>query len=162
VQGTLSAEDTLAIHEVMARYTHITDGIVDDPETSLAQLHLVFAKDVVWGGHGSAPAIHGLDAVASRYAEMVDWPRRHHFVQTPIVTSVDSGRVRTRTHFMAVWYDGSASSGDYLDVLARTDDGWRIVERRIVSVDTRANRPDRLGPPGARELPEVYAGWEIV
>ncbi len=156
MQDALSAEDRLAIHEVIARYVHINDNYHDDPE-ALAQLKLVFAENIIWEGIGTRGIEHleGLEAILPRYVQAADVPAyTDHHVNSTIITSVVDGRVRTRTHFIFVRSDPDRSigSGDYLDVLERTDDGWRIVERKIVSRIRGAAVPTPAG---------VYDGWEI-
>src|SRR5579862_3659699 len=118
MQATLSAEDTLAVHEVLARYVHIIDGLADDPEGAVAMLgRLVFAEKIIWEGHHGPDVEHleGVEAVLARYAENAALPFRvDHHVESPLVTRAVDGRVRTRTHFVAVRDDGKPVSGDYL------------------------------------------------
>lgn len=155
MQAKLSAEDTLAVHEVIARYAHINDNYQDNLE-KLAQFRLVFSENIIWEGHHGSRIEHleGLDAVLPRYAQQANIVYRvdHHLTST-IITSFVDGQVRARTHFISVKDDRTAGSGDYLDVLELTDDGWRIVERKIVS---------RLPPPAEPGSADVYDGWEIL
>lgn len=142
----LSLEDRLAIHEIIASYPHI----IDNPNT-VDGLHLVYSDDVVLEA-AALGRLTGLDAVKRMYAERPEEPRVDHLGQDTVITSVREGRVYTRTHFVAVWQDGTASSGDYLDVMERTGAGWRIVARRVVN---------RLPPPEIPEADSVYSGWEL-
>lgn len=158
MKATLSAEDTLAIHEVIALYAHVNDNHHDNLE-ALEQLRLVFAENIIWEGVSPKGVEHleGLDAIMPRYVQAANVPSyTDHHMNSTIITSVVDGRVHTRTHFVAVRSDPDrmVTSGDYLDVLERTDDGWRIVERKIVS----RIRNGAVVPRPA----DVYDGWEIV
>lgn len=156
---TLSAEDTIAVHEVIARYVHINDNYRDDLD-ALEQLKLVFAENIVWEGHDGKERLEGLEAVRARYLQTVERQKAadvpfymDHHVTSTIITSFANGQVRTRTHYITVKDDRTAGSGDYLHVLERTDDGWRIVERKNVH---------RLPPLETPRPADVYDGWEIV
>src|SRR5579863_10091667 len=143
--ASISAEDRLAIYEVIALYAHINDNHRHNLEV-LQQLRLVFAENIIWEGHYGSEVEHleGLEAVIPRYVQETKIPNYvDHHMDSTVITSVVDGRVRARTHFMVVRDDRTTASGDYLDVFERTDAGWRIVERKIVN---RLPRPETLGP----------------
>ena len=121
---TLSAEQTLAIHQLVAMHGHL----VDDQE--LDRVDEVFTPDAVYDveslGYGT---LHGLDAF--RAAGAADRDRVGHHVTNVIVTEDDEGQVRARSKGIGILRDGRAGSVVYDDLLRSTPDGWRIAYRTI-------------------------------
>lgn len=72
-------------------------------------------------------------------------PLSHH-LSNVIVDSEAGDTVRTRSKYLAVCADGTVLSGIYSDLLARQDEAWVIVERRVRRI---AGSP----PPGGGDQP---------
>lgn len=122
----LSAEQTLAIHQVINLLGHITD------DHELDRAGEVFVPDVVYDlgdlGHGT---LHGLGELRAKALELgVQNPVGHH-VTNIVLTEEADGRVRARSKAMGVRRDGTTGSVVYEDLLRPAGDGWRIVHRVI-------------------------------
>ena len=124
----LDVADRLAIFELVALHGHLVDaGRLDD-------LGQVFAPDVVYDltDFGSGTSV-GLDQLKDMALQMGDRnPVGHHVTNTIIEDVLDDGHVRVRSKAIGIRADGSAGSLTYVDVVARTDAGWRITHRKII------------------------------
>lgn len=122
---TLTTEDRLAVHELLALHGHLVD------EGELDRLGEVFTGDV---GYDLTPlggdVLRGLDAIRAAAVELDDRNPVAHLV-TNVVVAEQEGHVTARSKFLGVRRDGSVGSGAYTDVLRRTPDGWRIAHRRV-------------------------------
>ncbi|GAA2755161.1 nuclear transport factor 2 family protein [Actinopolymorpha rutila] len=122
---TLTTEDRLAIHELIALHGHLVD------EGALDRLGEVFTGDVDYdltplGGE----VLNGIDAIRASALELGDRNPVAHLV-TNIVVAEHDGEITARSKFIGLRRDGSVGSGVYTDVLRRTPDGWRIAHRRV-------------------------------
>jgi 3-phenylpropionate/cinnamic acid dioxygenase small subunit len=122
---TLTADDRLAIQDLLALHGHLVD------EGALDRLGELFTHDVIYdltslGG----TALSGVDAIGTSARELGDSNPVAHLVTNILVTEHD-GEVTARSKFLGVRRDGSTGSGVYDDVLRRTADGWRIARRRV-------------------------------
>ena len=140
----MSLEDTLAIHEVIARYSYTWDA--KDPDG----FALLFTEDAVWelvAAGETQPQIRMESRAAIRTMALQDFQgrlagvtTRHH--QTGIVfdaLGVDSARTRT---MVLVTRQGASDAvprlshtGVYDDQWRKTQAGWQFVHRTF--------RPDR-------------------
>lgn len=122
---TLTTEDRLAIHELLALHGHLVD------DGALDRLDEVFTDDV---GYDLTPlggdTLNGVEAIRTSALELGDRNPVAHLV-TNIVVAEQDGEVTARSKFLGVRRDGSVGSGVYTDVLRRTPDGWRIAHRRV-------------------------------
>jgi 3-phenylpropionate/cinnamic acid dioxygenase small subunit len=130
---TITTEDRLAIHELVALHGHLVDdGLLD-------QLSEVFTDDVAYdlrplGGS----LLHGLVEVREATELGRGNPLAHLVTNT--VVAVHGEQVYARSKFLGVRAEGTVGSGTYIDELRRTAVGWRIDARRV-SLDR-----DRLVP----------------
>ncbi len=120
----LSAEDTIALHQLVYRYAQI----VDDAE--FHDLVDIFTPDIEFdtSAFGNPPLI-GIEPVIQSYVD-ARHPVAHH-VTTPVVTTDADGTVRVRSKVLSLLAGGLCGSGTYDDVAVRTADGWRIAKRVI-------------------------------
>ena len=120
----LSAEDTIALHQLVARYAHI----VDDAE--FERLAEIFTIDVELDTSAFGnPPLTGIEPLIQSYAD-ARHPVAHH-VTNVVVTSDADGTVRVRSKVLSLLGGGLSGSGTYDDVAVRTPDGWRISKRVI-------------------------------
>lgn len=117
---TLSATDHAEILQTLTRLAHAFDNNLVD------SLGLIFTADVqVELGQVDGGESQGLDAIRELLTARPDVAPDHQTVGTVLLVGPD-GTVRARSRYVATHPDGSTTSGDYLDVLIRTADGWRI------------------------------------
>jgi hypothetical protein len=146
----LTSPDRLApdtrwqISETLSRYGHV----VDNQEWSY--LPLVFTADAVVDAQ--YVNLHGLGEIQGHLESFGPW-RSHHTINT-IVKRGGPEKVRAWSRFLIVQADGITISGDYIDELVHTADGWRIRSRRI----SLRNRPDKT-PDGQAWRTESFATW---
>ena len=120
----LSAEETIALHQLVARYAHI----VDDAE--FERLRDIFTADVEFDTSAFGnPPLTGIELVIESYVD-ARHPVAHH-VTNVVVTSDTDGTVRIRSKVMSLLGGGLSGSGTYDDVAVKTPDGWRISKRVI-------------------------------
>jgi anthranilate 1,2-dioxygenase small subunit len=78
------------------------------------------------------------DRVASlRHANIFEQPSYRHFLSAMIVTAADDHGIRLRTNYCVLNtnIEGSSSvyqTGIYLDLVRRTEAGWRFAEKRVI------------------------------
>ena len=132
----LSADDTIALHQLVYLYAHI----VDDAEFD--RLTEIFTADVEFdtSAFGNAP-VRGIGPVIESYVD-ARHPVAHH-VTTPVVSTDPDGTVRVRSKVLSLLGGGLCGSGTYDDVVVKTPDGWRI-SKRVIGL--RRER-DLLRPP---------------
>ena len=138
------AVDGFAILDVLARYAHVIDNAGWD------ELGAVFTADVVFGGTRSA--VHGWTGIADMISAVR--PYYPHHTTDVLLGARTDGTVRAWSKYFVVRDDDTAGSGDYLDTLVRTGEGWRIADRRV-------NRGDRAldDPGGASERSFSFGLW---
>ena len=87
---------------------------------------------------GRAPA-HRADTSRSKSAAAPD-----HFTVNTALSTRDDGSVLARSRYIGINRDSRLTSGEFLDVLVRTAQGWRISYRRS---GPRTPRPAGAGVP---------------
>ena len=124
---TLPAEDTLAIHELLALYGHIIDARewqrVDELFTATARY------DMHEFGLGLVEGAAAIRELWSRPDAM--HPLAHHASNIVVSTDAD-GTVRVLSKGLGVGPNGRVGSVVYHDVVERTPAGWRFAARSAV------------------------------
>ncbi len=122
---TLTTEDRLAIHELLALHGHLVD------EGALDRLGEVFTDDVAYDLTPMGGAVlNGVEEMRISALELGDRNPVAHLVTNTVVAEQD-GEVTARSKFLGVRRDGTVGSGVYADVVRRTPNGWRIAHRRV-------------------------------
>jgi hypothetical protein len=131
--------DRLAIHELVANYSHV----VDDKRWD--DLDLVFSEDGVFDATDRGYAlVQGL-AHLRTHMETARHPIAH-CITNVVLREIDSDTVESHSKMVAVRTGGVTSTSDYYDLCVRTPDGWRI--RRKVAKPRR----DPAGDAGDSEF----------
>jgi hypothetical protein len=130
----ITAEDRLAIHDVIALHGHVAD------DRDWDRLGDLFTDDVVLDledfGYGT---LHGLQAIKDLSRGSQDdkgQPLGHHATNI-VVVGPDGEGVRVRSKALAVMADGTSGTAVYEDTLHRGDHGWRISRRKVVARTAR-------------------------
>ena len=143
-QDALDPGTRWQVSEVLSHFAHM----VDNDEWTL--LPLLFTPDATLSAQdGSA---HGLGEIQN-YLRPGDRWRAHHTLNT-ITRFRPDGTVSAWSRFLIVEAAGTTISGDYVDVLSDTAEGWRIRSRRI----SLRNRPGSA-PDGQPWRTESFATW---
>lgn len=148
VVTALDPDTRWQISEVLSRYGHI----VDNQEWS--RLPLVFTPDASLDAQYTTA--HGRPEIQQHLESFGPW-RSHHTVNTTIKLSGDQQEIIAWSRFLIVEAAGTSISGDYLDVLTRTADGWRIRSRRT----SLRNRTGQM-PDGQPWRTESFATWNAL
>jgi hypothetical protein len=123
----LTAEDRLAVHELVSLHGHLADdGDVDG-------LDRLLTADAVYDvGDFGLGRVEGLPALRRLFAERPgDQPVGHHVTNVVMAEQAD-GTARVRSKGLSVMADGRAGTVTYEDTVVRTPDGWRIALRKVV------------------------------
>jgi 3-phenylpropionate/cinnamic acid dioxygenase small subunit len=133
----LSAEDTIALHQLASHYAHIVD------DATFEKLDQIFTSDIVFDtSQFGNPPLTGIDPVIASYVD-ARHPVAHH-VTNVLVTTEPDGTVRMRSKVISLLGGGLCGSGTYDDVVVKTPAGWRI-SRRIIGL--RRERDLKKAPP---------------
>lgn len=125
---TLTAEDINAIHTVLSTYGHI----VDDHDWERG--HEVFAEDFVFDRSAfGLPDLHGLEDIVATFLGRNMYA---HFTGNVTLAEQDDGTVRAHSKFIGFPNEAPPVTGDYHDILVKTDAGWRL-QRRSADVRQR-------------------------
>ena len=121
----IDVADRLAIHELLGLYGHIID------ERRWSEMELVFTDDVVYDatdfGHD---VTQSLQALRDHWmSDMAMHPLAHHATNIVITEDAD-GTVRVLSKALGVGKKGRVGSGVYLDIVVKTEAGWRLKFRR--------------------------------
>ena len=128
----ITAEDRLAIHDVIALHGHVAD------DRDWDRLGDLFTDDAVLDledfGYGT---LHGLQAILDLSRGSQDdkgQPLGHHATNIIVIGRDEAGEsVRARSKALAVMADGTSGTAVYEDTLRREDHGWRISRRKVVA-----------------------------
>lgn len=123
----LSAEDRLAIHELIGLHGHLAD------DRRHKDLDLLLTPDAVYDveDHGYGTVV-GLPALQALFAARPGSQPLAHHVTNVLVTEHPDGRVGVRSKGLAVMPDRTVDTVVYEDTVVRTDAGWRIAYRRVL------------------------------
>lgn len=132
----VTAEDAVQIHETLARYAHCIDNRDWD------RLHLIFTADARFGAPGNYT--RSRDDIPGRIEQVA--PYHPHYTTDTVIArlpATSNGRecARSWSKYLIVRHDGSLASGDYLDEWIRTEQGWRINQRRVSRSQRWENDP---------------------
>ena len=122
---TLSTEDRLDLHELVARY----GAVVDDCD--LDALHTVYTDDAEFGlvtASGREVHKHGIGEIGEFLAASNS---TNAHILTNITTGVEDSEVILRYRMAPPPGAEGIFSVDYRDVVVRTDTGWRIAHHTI-------------------------------
>jgi len=133
----LDIADRLAIHELLALYGHLID------ERRWSRLDEIMVPDLRYDATDFDLGItHSLEELRTAWmSDKARHPLAHH--ATNIVVSEDpDGTVRVLSKGIGVGYKGRVGSVTYRDVVVKTPDGWKFVERVLA-----LRAPDRIPDP---------------
>ncbi|MFI7426053.1 nuclear transport factor 2 family protein [Micromonospora sp. NPDC049836] len=123
---TLSAEDRLAVHELIALHGHLMDA------GELDRMDELFAVDVVYDVTAfGAGELHGYEAIKQAALALGDRNPVGHHVTNVYVTEDADGTVRAVSKGIGINSNGSAGSVVYEDIVRREAAGWRIAYRKV-------------------------------
>ncbi|MCW2530275.1 MAG: nuclear transport factor 2 family protein [Pseudonocardiales bacterium] len=143
VQTGLDPDTRWQISEVLSLYGHIVDN---QEWTYLPQ---VFTADAALDAQYTSAK--GIAEIQKHLESFGPW-RSHHTLNT--ITKRSGAEVSAWSRFLVVEASGITISGDYVDTLTNTEDGWRIRSRRI----SLRNRPDQT-PDGQAWRTESFSTW---
>jgi hypothetical protein len=130
----ITAEDRLAIHEVIALHGHVADDREWD------RLGDVFTEDAVLDledfGYGTLHGLAALRELSRASQDDTGQPAGHH-VTNIIITGRDGESARARSKALAVMPDGTSGTAEYEDTLRPGKHGWRISHRKVVARPAR-------------------------
>lgn len=125
---TISVEDRLAIHELLALHGHLSDAGAFD------RMDEVFSPDVVYDmesfGLGS---VQGLAALGDMALQLGDRNPVGHHVTNIVITPDDADTAHVLSKGIGINTDGTTGSVVYADIVRRTPEGWRIVSRKVTA-----------------------------
>jgi 3-phenylpropionate/cinnamic acid dioxygenase small subunit len=124
----ITAEDRLAIHDVIALHGHVADDRAWD------RLGDLFTEDAVLDledfGYGTLRGLQAIRDLSRGSQDDKGQPLGHH-VTNIVVTGQDGVGVRARSKALAVMADGTSGTAVYEDILRREGHGWRISRRKV-------------------------------
>lgn len=125
--STLTAADLIEIHQLMGRYGHA----VDDRDWTAFRALFVPAATLDHTAMRMPEVLHGIDAIVAYY-ETANHPSAHHVTNVVVTEHPDGAQVRSKwfspytraSHVPVRW-----AGGEYRDLVARTDDGWKFTAK---------------------------------
>jgi 3-phenylpropionate/cinnamic acid dioxygenase small subunit len=127
----ITAEDRLAIQDVIALHGHVAD------DRDWDRLGELFTDDVVFDledfGHGTLRGLAALRDLSRASDDDKSQPLAHHVTNIIIVTGLNGDTARARSKALAVMPDGTSGTAVYEDTVRRDEKGWRISHRKVVA-----------------------------
>jgi hypothetical protein len=125
---TLSAEDRVAIAELISMHGHLFDG------GELDRLDELFTADVVYDvtDFGQEP-LKGVAAIREAALALGESNPVGHHVTNIVLTQIVDGQVHARSKRIGINADGTTGSVTYEDTITRGDQGWRISYRKVLA-----------------------------
>jgi len=116
--------DRQAIYELLANYGHILDDVAHHryPE--------IFVEDVVFDM--SAFGQPNLNSRAEIAATFQGRNVYGHLTTNIVIEELGHDSAQVHSKFIGFGNDGNILTGDYFDVVVRTDAGWRLKIRKAV------------------------------
>lgn len=139
-QGRLAVtvDDLLAIHNVLGRYAHIMDA-GSRGLCSFDEFVHVFTEDAVFDfTECGGPQVNSRAGIVAIMAGS-QHPSGHHSTNF-VIEEVDADHVTCLSKILSVEANGQANTGHYFDEIVRTEEGWRIRNRKA-TVYFAAGRP---------------------
>ncbi len=125
-----TAEDVVAIQQLLALHGHLIDG------RALERLGELFTADVVYDvsalGQGVIRGLDDFREISAAFVEDERSPIGHH-VTNVVVEELTADTATVRSKAIGVLCNGSTGSVTYLDRVVQTPEGWRIAARRILA-----------------------------
>jgi SnoaL-like domain len=132
---TLTADDRLAIADLIHRHGHLVDS------GELDQLDAIFTTDVVYDvSDFNGQKLIGIDAIREAALALGERNPLGHHVTNVVVSEGAGGTVCAQSKGIGVSADGTCGSVVYEDTLIKTRDGWRISRRAIIGRRTPLSR----------------------
>lgn len=124
----LSAEDRIAVTELIHLHGHLFDG------GELDRLDELFTDDVVYdvSDYGGG-ALVGVTAIREAAFALGDGNPVAHHVTNVVITELPDGVVRVLSKGLGVNVDGTCGSVTYDDRVTRGAAGWRISHRTVLA-----------------------------
>jgi 3-phenylpropionate/cinnamic acid dioxygenase small subunit len=118
-----------AIYELLANYGHILDDVAHHryPE--------IFTEDAVFDM--SAYDQPNLKSRAEIAAAFQGRNMYGHLTTNIVIEELDGDSARVHSKFIGFANNGGIHTGDYFDVIIRTDAGWRLKVRKAVPRNPR-------------------------
>ncbi|MEJ3655634.1 nuclear transport factor 2 family protein [Actinomycetes bacterium KLBMP 9759] len=130
----LTADDTLAIHHLLALHGHLVDS------GELDRLGELFTPDAVYDVSAlGQPPLRGIAEFRSATEAFADHPLNPvgHHVTNILVSELPDGTVTVASKGIGVRRDGTAGTVTYQDRVVRSGGGWRIAERHVTPARVR-------------------------
>jgi hypothetical protein len=128
----ITAEDRLAIHDVIALHGHVAD------DRDWNRLGDLFTDDAVLDledfGYGTLQGLQAILDLSRGSQDDKGQPLGHHATNIIVIGQDEAGEgVRARSKALAVMADGTSGTAVYEDTLRREEHGWRISHRKVVA-----------------------------
>lgn len=128
--ATLSSEDRIALHELIARYSHLLDrGGID-------RMGEIFTDDCRFTVAQYDVDIHGLPALIEFFhPTMAAQPNIRHVITNVFTEATGANRADLHAYLLIVDATTNAITtvGVYHDRCVKTAAGWRIATRNVVT-----------------------------
>jgi hypothetical protein len=122
----LTADDRIAITDLLNRHGHLTDHGDFDAMTELFAENVTYDLSALGGG-----VLVGLAAAGEAARRLGDAnPVAHHITNIVLKEAAD-GTVHALSKGLGIMADGSAGSVTYQDTIEATAAGWRVTHRII-------------------------------
>jgi len=125
----LTADDIMAIHQLVALHGHLVDG------RELDRLDELFTPDAAYDvtamGQGTVRGIDEFRALSESFADDERNPISHHVTNIVVTDGADGGAC-VRSKGIGILRDGRTGSVVYDDHVTLTADGWRIAARQVL------------------------------
>jgi hypothetical protein len=132
---SISVEDRLAIHELLALYGHLLDDDRWD------DLHRVFAEEFTFDGtQFGFGVMRSVDELKANWAGNEHHSSLQHHTTNVVVTEDSHGTVHAISKAIGVGRKGRSGGATYRDVLVKTNAGWRLASRQAL-LPTRRHEP---------------------
>ncbi len=118
-------DDRLAIGELLANYGHVLDDLAHDryPE--------IFTDDAVFDMSAfGRPSLNSRAEIANAFQGRNLYG---HLTTNIVIEELTRDSARVRSKYIGFANDGGIQTGDYFDVVVRTEHGWRLKVRRPVA-----------------------------
>jgi len=119
--------ETATVHAVQ-QVLHLYDHYVDNREWE--KLESILTDD--FSLTGPSGPFTGADGVRRYEQQAGEHLPAHHVINTLTEQGEEAGTIRAWSRYLLVTWEYAARSGDYLDLLRLTPDGWRLARRQVL------------------------------